>query len=62
MVLNKDPSNTVQAQFTVNGFTPKQVTSYTLSAKSPTKIVASTTTALVCDDELRALHARRCWW
>ena len=41
MVLNKDPANTVQAQFAWNGFTPKQVTSYTLSSANPTQIVAS---------------------
>jgi Glycoside hydrolase family 44 len=41
MVINKSPQAAVQTQFTVNGFTPKQVTTYTLSPKSPTKIVAS---------------------
>jgi len=41
LVLNKDPSNTVQAQFAVTGFTPSQVTSYTLASTNPTKIVAS---------------------
>jgi hypothetical protein len=41
MVLNKSPQVAVQTQFTMNGFTPKQVTTYTLSQKSPTKIVAS---------------------
>jgi hypothetical protein len=45
LVLNKDPSNSVQAQFTMNGFTPSQVTSYTLASTNPTKIVASSTTA-----------------
>jgi len=45
MVLNKDPVNTVQAQFAVNGFTPQQVTAYTLSSSSPTQIVASSTQA-----------------
>jgi hypothetical protein len=44
LVLNKDPSNTDQVQFAFNGFTPKQVTSYTLSSTNPTKIVASQTT------------------
>ncbi len=44
LVLNKDPSNSVQAQFSTNGFTPQQVTSYTLASTNPTKIVASTTT------------------
>jgi Glycoside hydrolase family 44 len=41
MVINKSPHASVQSQFTVNGFTPKRVTAYTLSSKSPTKIVAS---------------------
>src|SRR5580658_9509986 len=41
MVINKRPQASVQTQFTVNGFTPTQVTTYTLSPKSPTKIVAS---------------------
>ncbi len=45
LVLNKDPSNSLQAQFTTNGFTPLQVTSYTLASTNPTKIVASTTTS-----------------
>jgi Glycoside hydrolase family 44 len=45
MVLNKDPGNAVQAQFAINGFTPQQVTAYTLSSTNPTKIVASSTTA-----------------
>jgi hypothetical protein len=45
MVINKSPGATVQAQFAVNGFTPKQVTTYTLSPKSPTKIVASSSKA-----------------
>ena len=45
LVLNKDPSNTNQVQFAFNGFTPKQVTSYTLSSANPTKIVASQTTS-----------------
>jgi Glycoside hydrolase family 44 len=44
LVLNKDPANTVQAQFAMNGFTPKQVTSYTLATTNPTQIVASKTT------------------
>ncbi len=41
LVLNKDPSNIVKTQFTMNGFTPQQVTTYTLSQANPTKIVAS---------------------
>jgi len=45
LVLNKDPSNADQVQFSFNGFTPAQVTSYTLSSANPTQIVASTTAA-----------------
>jgi hypothetical protein len=45
MVLNKDPANAVQAQFSLHGFTPQQVTKYTLSSANPTKIVASSRTA-----------------
>ena len=43
LVLNKDPSNTDQAQFSFNGFTPQQVTKYTLSSANPNQIVASST-------------------
>src|SRR5580692_8890002 len=43
MILNKDPNNATQVQFAVNGFTPQQVTTYTLSSANPTKIVASST-------------------
>jgi Glycoside hydrolase family 44 len=45
MILNKDPNNTAQVQFTENGFTPQQVTTYTLASTNPTEIVASTTQA-----------------
>ncbi len=45
LVLNKDPSNTDQVQFSFNGFTPQQVTSYTLSSANPKQIVASGTSA-----------------
>ncbi len=41
MVINKKPGASVQVQFAMNGFTPATVTTYTLSPKSPTKIVAS---------------------
>ena len=41
LVLNKDPSNADQVQFAFNGYTPQQVTSYTLSSANPTQIVAS---------------------
>jgi hypothetical protein len=43
LVLNKDPSNTVQTQFTMNGFTPQKMTSYTLASTNPTLITASKT-------------------
>jgi hypothetical protein len=43
LVLNKDPANTVQAQFTMNGFTPQKMTSYTLASTNPTQITVSKT-------------------
>jgi len=43
LVLNKDPANTVQAQFTTTGFTPTKMTSYTLASTNPTQITASAT-------------------
>lgn len=45
MVLNKDPVNSAQTTFALNGFTPSQVTTYTLSTGSPTSLVAGTTHA-----------------
>src|SRR5258708_28651997 len=45
MVVNKDPLNAAQTTFTLNGFTPTQVTSYTLSQSSPTSIVAGASQA-----------------
>ncbi len=45
MVVNKTPGAVVNAQFALNGFTPSQVTTYTLSKKKPTTIVASGTQA-----------------
>jgi hypothetical protein len=45
LVLNKDPSNTDHVQFTFDGFTPQQVTSYTLSSSNPTQIAASKASA-----------------
>jgi hypothetical protein len=45
MVLNKAPATTLAAQFAINGFTPSQVTTYTLGPKNPTRIVASSTQA-----------------
>ena len=41
LVLNKDPANTSQVQFTTTGFTPSSYTAFTLSQSSPTSIVAS---------------------
>ncbi|HUM06680.1 MAG TPA: glycoside hydrolase family 44 protein [Terriglobales bacterium] len=40
LLINKDPSNSQTAQVTLNGFTPNQVTTYTLSSASPSTIVA----------------------
>ena len=44
LVLNKDPSNTDQVEFTLNGFNAQQFKSYTLSSANPTQIVASQAT------------------
>jgi len=45
MILNKDPVNTTQVTFAMNGFTPQQVSTYTLSSTNPTSILASSTQA-----------------
>jgi hypothetical protein len=45
MVVNKDPVNTAQTTFALNGFAPSQVKAYTLSTASPTSIVAGATQA-----------------
>ena len=41
IVINKDPQNSVQVQFTLKDFTPTSFTSYTLSALYPVGIAAS---------------------
>ena len=41
VLINKSPSNSQVAQVTLTGFTPNQVTTYTLSSAAPTSIVAS---------------------
>jgi hypothetical protein len=41
MVLNKVPGTTYSGQFAVSGFTPSQVTTYTISKSKPTTIVGS---------------------
>jgi len=45
LLMNKDPANAVTTALALNGFTPSQVTAYTLSSASPTSIVASATQA-----------------
>jgi hypothetical protein len=45
MVLNKDPSNAVKSSLNFNGFTPSQVTAYTLSQSTPKTITAGATQA-----------------
>jgi hypothetical protein len=45
VVLNKDPANSAQVAFTTTGFTPTNVTTYTLSQSSPSSIVAGTSKA-----------------
>ena len=42
IVLNKDPQNTAQVQFALNGFTPSSVAAYTLALTAPTSITQST--------------------
>jgi hypothetical protein len=45
MVLNKDPQNSTQVQFALNGFTPASFVSYSLSAAAPTAIATSSSQA-----------------
>ncbi len=45
MVVNKDPANAAQVTFTPTGFTPTNVTTYSLSQSSPSSIVAGTSRA-----------------
>jgi hypothetical protein len=45
LFLNKDPQNGAVVQFSLNGFTPSQVTTYTLAATAPTTIAASSSQA-----------------
>jgi hypothetical protein len=45
MVLNKAPGTALAGQFVINGFTPSQVTTYTLGPKNPKTIVPSSTQA-----------------
>lgn len=41
MVLNKDPQNSAQVQFSLNGFSATSFVSYTLASTAPTTIAAS---------------------
>jgi hypothetical protein len=45
LVLNKDPQNSANVTFTLTGFTPSSVTTYTLASTAPTVITASTSSA-----------------
>jgi hypothetical protein len=45
LVLNKDPQNSASVTFTMNGFTPSNVVSYTLASTAPTNITASSSAA-----------------
>ena len=45
MVVNKDPANNAQVQFTLNHFSASQVKTYTLSQASPNSIVAGSSQA-----------------
>jgi hypothetical protein len=57
MVLNKAPSTTLAAQFAITGFTPAQVTTYTLGPKNRMKIVASSPQAWLSSVTLAAYTA-----
>ncbi len=57
MLINKKPGAAVNAQFTLNGFTPSQVTTYTLAKKNPKTIVASNTQAWPSSISLPAYSA-----
>ena len=41
MLLNKDPTNSAQVQFALNGFTASSVTTHTLAASAPTAITTA---------------------
>jgi hypothetical protein len=45
VAVNKDPVNAAQVAFTTNGFSPTNVTTYTLSQSSPTTIAAGSSQA-----------------
>ena len=45
MVVNKDPQNTAQVQFSLGAFTPATVAKYTLSSANPTSIVTTASAA-----------------
>jgi hypothetical protein len=57
MVINKTPGAAVTAQIAVSGFTPQQVTTYTLSKKNPKAIVGSSTKAWSSSQPLPAYSA-----
>jgi len=57
LLLNKDPQNAVVAGLALSGYTPKQITKYTLSQVSPTSIVASGTQAWTSNITLPAYSA-----
>jgi|SRR3954447_29067 len=45
LVLNRDPANAAQVQITIDGFTPTNYTTYSLSQGSPTSILGGTSKA-----------------
>jgi fibronectin type 3 domain-containing protein len=45
MVINKDPQNSTQVQFALNGFNPTSMTAYTLAANAPQAISAAPSSA-----------------
>ena len=56
MVLNKDPKNTAQATFNLNGFSPTSYVAYSISSTAPGAISTSSSASMELFAELRALQ------
>ncbi len=56
MVLNKDPANSAQVQFTTTGFTPTNVTTYTLVAIVTYDHCGVVLAAVVCDPDVCSIY------
>jgi len=62
MVLNKDPGNTANVTFNLNGFSASTYSSYTLGLNSPRLNRRFDLDCLERDAELLPHTASRCWW